>query len=399
MPDFLSKRRTLAINIEAVSGVEDPPAYPAQVVEVENFNPAPDIQTEDRSSNTGALDDPAPLFAGGLARWTWDTLLKGIGIGETGVPRDGAMWRSAAMGEREIAAAIAGTVDAYAAGVITQTSFAIAADGAYDGSVLILTGGAGFDAATAKNNIYAIKRSLAAGTLEIYPHNAAIDGTTTFELPPQTTYLSKSDGLETATIYNYNRSSAVGGQTVVDKSPGSALDFSLAMSPSSSARVSWTSQGRIEISEDLADPGDAPLPPAKPFTWMDARTFFGVGATAVAICPSNLTVAANNRIQTYPCPNEQFGRENAQITGRGVSASVTLPLENIAIRNSLLAALQQETTDFWTAWGPGQNERVSVLLRDMIYNSPARNDVEEATYENLSLSAGQINNAVAITVF
>ena len=146
---FKTKNQVFAAKVEVTPGTDASPTVGANAVRVQNLNFGPDIQSIDPEEVTGSLDDAAPIFAGGSQRVSFDVGMRSAGTAGT-APDWGVCALGCGMSETLLAADVTGTATGGSVNTIVIEAADIGADHEFNGMVVELTGGTGYNASNPK---------------------------------------------------------------------------------------------------------------------------------------------------------------------------------------------------------------------------------------------------------
>lgn len=392
MSKFLTRNRVFLAKAESTIGVDASPTVGADAIRVTDLNPTQQLDTINPNEFTGSLDRGPDLPAGGFATFNMGAPLRGAGTAGL-APDNGVLYRGAGMSEVLNGSDISGTASAGSASSITLEPADITANGEHVGGIIELTGGTGFNASNPKANRRVITSSVASsGLCGVYPDwDTAPNGTTDYDIKASAIYKPISTGLETLTLYNYDRQTG-GGDARIRKSLGSAGTFSINLPVRGPGVASFQYRGNLISPADITDPGDATLTNVSALPWLNAQTYLG----GAIVCPNTLTIDYGGTVVAADCPNEVYGYEQASITERAISGTINPPIELVAVRDTFTSWLNSTGVAFWTTYGAAEGTRVSLYMPNIRYGGPSDADNNGFAQENIPFTADAPNAGLYI---
>jgi len=355
MADFRTKNQTVTAKPEAVSGIEESPTVAANAIKVSSPQYSPNFDVLDTDDEaTGSLDVGNPIVGGGNATINYDVTMRGSGAGGT-APEYGALLRGCGLSETVTAADVTGTATAGAASTVTLAAGASAVDDAYKGMVIEIDGGTGSgQSAVMTGYVGSSKVATVAAAWTTAP-----DATSTYTIPANALYRPASTGLETLTIFDYQHSSASGGQSLLRKLIGAAGTMNLAIDTRGIGRMSFNFTGILPaLPAQVAHPGSATYDNVQAEAFKNAEALMG----GAVVKFGNFSLDLGGEISQADDPAATYGYDIAGLTKRKVTGSITPLLANLATRNNMSDFMNQNSKTIVTRWGSVAGKRVSLLV-------------------------------------
>lgn len=368
MSDFQTRNRLVLVKVG--SGDAAPvPATDAVLVEEPRDNLNPELEQTDEVG--GSLDYQADIFGGGFKEHTVRFFAKGSGTPGT-PPEFEPYLRAAALAPTTLAAPQAGTAQAGAAAFITLAAGATA--NSLVGFVIVLTDGTGegqrrvitgYDGAT----------KIAA----VYPDwTVEPDATSEYSIGAGVRYAPASTDLVNITSYLYKKNSK-GGNAILEKCLDAAVNLSFAVQTRQTGKFTATLRGKLVRSTSVANPVGAVFDATRPRPLRDADAFLG----GKRVCFRNFTLDWGNQITQGDCAGEEFGYEEAVITGRKPTGRLNPKTVTLADRDALADLIAGATEPLWLDWGEVDGNRVSMFFPAIAKTGKEDDDLDGISADGL----------------
>ena len=383
MPDFRKRARTVSSKVEATPGTHAGNTVGADAVKVSDpvFNFTPDL--EQTGEVTRALDDAAQIAGGGIAPGTFGAVLHGSGTGGT-APELGSVLQGCGLSETLLAADVADTAQAGAAGSITLAAGDVSADDDFIGNTIEITGGTGV-----LGEKRVITDSVASTDVcSVHPDwTTPPDVTTTYKIRASALYVPASTSLKNLSLDLYKHNTGAGND-ILEQILGAAGNGSFTFPNRKIARASFNFQGKFVAPTDVSDPGVATYDTTKPPPIKSALWYLD----GVVVKPREMSVDLGNQVSSADDPADAFGVDVAGIVSRKISGRINPPLTNVATRDVLTDLIAGNEKKCWLSWGGTDGNRISVYMPTLRYTGREDADVDGFASEGIPFDCGGIDN-------
>jgi hypothetical protein len=355
MADYRQLNQALAAEVEAVSGTQETPTVAANAIKARGIRPSPNfdvINTDDE--HTGSLDGGAPIIGGGSMGLGFGVVMRGSGAAGT-APEYDPLLQGCGFAVTTTAAAVTDTAQAGAANTITLAAGDAGATDAYKGMVIELTGGTGSgQSAVIMANDGTSKVVTVAADWATQP-----DATTTYSIVANVLYRPASLALKTVTLFNYQHSSAAGGQSLLRKLAGAAGNMNLEITNREIGQMNFEFTGILPaLPGNVAHPGEAAFDDVAGEAFKNAEVLMG----GKAVKFRRFTLDLGNEVSQADDPAATYGLDVAGITRRKVTGTIKPNLVELATQNNMSDFMNQTAQSIVLRWGSAAGKRLSLLI-------------------------------------
>ena len=355
MADFRQLNQALAAEVEAVSGTPETPTVAANAIKARGIRPSPNfdvINTDDE--HTGSLDGGAPIIGGGSMGLGFGVVMRGSGAAGT-APEYDPLLQGCGFAVTTTAAAVTGTAQAGAASSITLEAGESAVDDAYKGMVLRITAGTGIG----ESNVVTAYDGTSKVATVARAWTAQPDATSEYSIDANVLYRPASLALKTVTLFNYQHSSAAGGQSLLRKLAGAAGNMNLEITNREIGQMNFEFTGILPaLPANVAHPGEAAFDDVAGEAFKNAEVLMG----GKAVKFRRFTLDLGNEVSQADDPAATYGLDVAGITRRKVTGTIKPNLVELATQNNMSDFMNQTAQSIVLRWGSAAGKRINLLI-------------------------------------
>lgn len=393
MSNYRTRNRLVLAGVQAAVGTEEALTPGANAIRVRDVQPSSNFDTLDPDEVGGALDPAGqPLVGGGNVGFELGAYMKGAGTAGN-APDYGPLMIGCAMQEKLTATAITGTAQGGDATTIQLAAGESSTDGEYVGMPVRITSGTGSGQGWRVITAY----DGATQTATIYPDWATPpDATSEYEVPANALYRPASADLKVLSIFDYQRSSASGGQAWQRKAIDAAGTFTAEVTTRGFGSLTFNFTGRLPSNPaNVADPGEGTFNAtrARPFINADAY----LGGAPVKFRTVSFDYGAN--VQQSDDPAALFGYGAAGVTSRNVTGQINPILELASVRNIFADFIAGTKKPLWVRWGETAGNRISILAPEIVYTGEEPGDQDGFAIQTAPFAATGLDSGMFYCVF
>ena len=380
---FRTQNALTTAKVEVTPGTDSAPTAGANAIRAEPAEWEPAFDTDQTDVARGGISVSPPIVDGGMAKMSIKSALMGSAAAGTTAPDIGTLLRGCAMSQTALAADVAGTAQAGAAGQITLAAGASAVDNFYRGLVIEVTGGTGSAAVGVDKRRVITGYTGASKIATVYPNwTINPDATTVYAIRKCFLYQPITVAQENLTLYSYLRNSAAAGLAKLHKVLGSMGNFDISIMPKKIGRISFNFQGQFPAPPtDVADPGTGTYVGVDPQPYIGAQTYLG----GVAIKFNKFALSSGLKLANFDDPAQAYGNDTTEAVDRVGTGSITIPRSLNATQNAIQDWIGSVSKPLWLCWGP-VGAGISIYIPALRYtgNKPTDSDgfaVEDAPFQ------------------